>query len=54
MLQMNPDVGRSGLRFVCLCPGFTNTSMLSTGQESEGISGNKLAEEIVTSAGVNT
>lgn len=53
-VAMSPDLGRSGLRFVCLCPGFTNTNMLAKGQDSEGISGNKLAEEIVTSAGVNT
>lgn len=53
-VAMNPDVGRSGLRFVCLCPGFTDTSMLSSGLKSEGISGNKLTEELLTSTGINT
>ncbi|XP_056022305.1 15-hydroxyprostaglandin dehydrogenase [NAD(+)]-like isoform X2 [Ostrea edulis] len=52
-VAMNPAIDSTGMRFVCLCPGFTDTSMLTEGGK-EDVSGKDEAEQIVQSAGVNT
>ncbi|XP_061193218.1 15-hydroxyprostaglandin dehydrogenase [NAD(+)]-like [Saccostrea echinata] len=52
-VAMNADIFSTGMRYVCLCPGFTDTSMVTEGVNEEGIFGNAKAQEILQSAGVN-
>lgn len=53
-VAMNADIFNTGMRYVCLCPGFTETKMLVEGVNEEGIAGNDKAQEILQSAGTNT
>lgn len=51
-VAMDPDISSTGMRYVCLCPGFTDTSMF-TKDHDVGF-GKEQAEQLVTSVGVNT
>lgn len=52
LLQMDPDISRTGMRYLCLCPGFTDTSMFT--KDNDVGFGKEQAEQLVTSVGVNT
>ncbi|KAK3096809.1 hypothetical protein FSP39_003518, partial [Pinctada imbricata] len=48
--QANPRIDEVGIRFTCLCPSFTNTSMLNPTDKDS----NDHIAQMMTETGVNT
>ncbi|XP_048736391.1 15-hydroxyprostaglandin dehydrogenase [NAD(+)]-like [Ostrea edulis] len=52
-VALKPDTGPSGLRYVCLCPAFTYTSMFSEVQQAMAVPGHESLSKVVQDTGIN-
>jgi hypothetical protein len=52
-LQLNPLAASSGLRYVCLCPAYTETAMFTNSENLIHMPGNEAIAESVESYGLN-